>query len=54
MRSGTCSIAIAIDLERMEEAIGQIALGHTFKSRPKAEAVFDPSFLVPPAERRVN
>lgn len=44
----------AIDRERLEEAIGQIALGYTFKARPKAEAVFDASFLPPTAERRPN
>jgi len=44
----------AIDPERLEEAIGQIALAYTFKNRPKADAVFDPSFLPPAAERRAN
>jgi NitT/TauT family transport system substrate-binding protein len=44
----------AIDLERMEEAIAQIALAYTFKTKPKADAVFDASFLLPLAERRVN
>jgi NitT/TauT family transport system substrate-binding protein len=44
----------AIDPVRMEEAIAQIALAYTFKARPKVEAVFDASFLPPPAERRAN
>jgi NitT/TauT family transport system substrate-binding protein len=44
----------AIDPERMEEAIAQIALGYTFKVRPKADTVFDPSFLPPAPERRPN
>jgi NitT/TauT family transport system substrate-binding protein len=44
----------AIDPARMEEAIAQIALAHTFKARPKADAVFDASFLPPAAERRAN
>jgi NitT/TauT family transport system substrate-binding protein len=44
----------AIDPARMEEAISQIALAYTFKTRPKAESVFDASFLAPAAERRVN
>ncbi|MBX9774367.1 MAG: ABC transporter substrate-binding protein [Xanthobacteraceae bacterium] len=44
----------AIDPLRMEEAIGQIALGYSFKARPKADAVFDASFLPPQAERRAN
>ncbi len=44
----------AIDPARLEEAIGQIALGYTFKTRPKADAVFDPSFLPSTADRRTN
>jgi NitT/TauT family transport system substrate-binding protein len=44
----------AIDQARMEEALGQIALTYTFKARPTAEAVFDPSFLPPAAERRAH
>ncbi len=44
----------AIDQARMEQAIAQIALGFTFKSRPTVEAVFDPSFLPPAAERRTH
>jgi NitT/TauT family transport system substrate-binding protein len=44
----------AIDPLRMEEALGQIALGYSFKARPKADAVFDASFLPPQAERRAN
>ncbi|MPZ38916.1 MAG: ABC transporter substrate-binding protein [Rhizobiales bacterium] len=44
----------AVDPMRLKEAIGQIALGYTFKTRPTADAVFDASFLPPAAERRVN
>ena len=44
----------AVDPARLEESINQIALSHTFKARPKAETVFDASFLPPAAERRVN
>jgi NitT/TauT family transport system substrate-binding protein len=44
----------AVDPARMEEAIAQIALAHTFKARPKADAVFDASFLPPATERRAN
>lgn len=44
----------AVDLERMEAAIGQIGISYTFKARPKADAVLDTSFLPPLAERRVN
>ncbi len=44
----------AVDPARLEETINQIAMGYTFKTRPKAESVFDPSFLPPLAERRTN
>jgi NitT/TauT family transport system substrate-binding protein len=44
----------AIDPVRMEEALAQMALGYTFKARPKADAVFDATFLPPAAERRAN
>jgi NitT/TauT family transport system substrate-binding protein len=44
----------AVDMARLEESIGQIAVGYTFKGRPWAEAVFDPAFLPPLAERRPN
>ena len=44
----------AIDLDRLEESIGQIALGYTFKAKPKAKVLFDPSFLQPVADRKPN
>lgn len=44
----------AVDPVRLEEALSQMALGYTFKARPKADAVFDASFLPPAAERRAN
>ena len=44
----------AVDAARLEESIAQIALSYTFKVRPKADAVFDASFLPPVAERRAN
>lgn len=44
----------AIDPARLEDAIGQLAMGYTFKTRPKPEQVFDPSFLATLADRRVN
>jgi NitT/TauT family transport system substrate-binding protein len=44
----------AVDPARLEEAIGQIALTYPFKARPKAEAIFDPSFLPPANERRAH
>jgi NitT/TauT family transport system substrate-binding protein len=44
----------AVDFNRLEESIEQIALTYTFKARPKAEDVFDASFLPPASERKVN
>ena len=44
----------AVAPARLEEAIEQLALTHTFKAKPKPEDVFDASFLPPPAERKVN
>jgi NitT/TauT family transport system substrate-binding protein len=43
-----------VDLKRLAESIDQIALTYTFKAKPKAEDVFDPSFLPPFSERKVN
>ena len=44
----------AVDLARLEDAINQIALAYTFKAKPKAEDVFDATFLPSAADRRVN
>jgi NitT/TauT family transport system substrate-binding protein len=44
----------AVELTRLAESIDQLALVHTFKVKPKAEDVFDASFLPPADERRVN
>ena len=44
----------AIDPARLDNAINQIALAYTFKAKPKAEDVFDSTFLPPAADRRVN
>jgi NitT/TauT family transport system substrate-binding protein len=44
----------AVERTRLEEAIEQLALVQTFKAKPKPEDVFDPAFLPPAAERRVN
>ena len=44
----------AIDNARLEESINQLALTYTFKAKPKAEAIFDPSFLAPLSDRRAN
>jgi NitT/TauT family transport system substrate-binding protein len=43
-----------IDPARFEAAIGQIALTHDFKTKPRPGAVFDSSFLPPAAERAVD
>ena len=44
----------AVDNARLEESINQLALTYTFKAKPKAETVFDSSFLPPLADRRAN
>jgi NitT/TauT family transport system substrate-binding protein len=44
----------AVDPARLDEAIEQLALTYTFKAKPKAADVFDPAFLPPADERKVN
>jgi NitT/TauT family transport system substrate-binding protein len=44
----------AVDFLRLAESIDQIGLVYPFKSKPKAEDIFDPSFLPPAAQRRVH
>jgi NitT/TauT family transport system substrate-binding protein len=44
----------AVDFTRLAESIDQIGLTYTFKAKPKADDVFDASFLPPANERRVN
>ena len=44
----------AVDFPRLAESIDQIGLTYTFKTKPKAEDIFDASFLPPASERRVN
>ena len=44
----------AVDFSRLAESIDQIGLVYPFKSKPKAEDIFEPSFLPPAAERRVH
>jgi NitT/TauT family transport system substrate-binding protein len=39
---------------RLDEAIEQLAQVHNFKAKPKAQDVFDSSFLPAPSERAVN
>jgi NitT/TauT family transport system substrate-binding protein len=43
-----------ISVTRFGEAIDQIALTHTFKTKPKPEDIFDASFLPPLSERKVH
>jgi NitT/TauT family transport system substrate-binding protein len=44
----------AIDRARLEESLNQIGLTTPFKAKPKADDIFDPAFLPPAADRRVN
>jgi len=44
----------AVDNARLEEAIDQIGLVQAYKAKPKAEDIFDGSFLPPAIERKVN
>ena len=43
-----------VDMARLEQAIDQIGLVHAYKAKPKSGDVFDPAFLPPAAERKVN
>jgi NitT/TauT family transport system substrate-binding protein len=43
-----------VDPARLTESIDQIGLIYTFKAKPKAEDIFDASFLPPAQERRVH
>jgi NitT/TauT family transport system substrate-binding protein len=43
-----------VETTRLEESIDQIGLVYTFKAKPKADDIFDASFLPPADERRVN
>jgi NitT/TauT family transport system substrate-binding protein len=44
----------AIDNARLDEAIGQLALTYTFRAKPRAEDIFDATFLPPIADRKAN
>jgi NitT/TauT family transport system substrate-binding protein len=44
----------AIEVARLAESIEQTALVYTFKAKPKAEDIFDASFLPPASERRIQ
>jgi len=43
-----------VNFARFDKAIEQLALAHAFKVKPKASDIFDPAFLPPLAERKVN
>jgi NitT/TauT family transport system substrate-binding protein len=43
-----------VETSRLDASIDQIGLVYTFKAKPKADDVFDSSFLPPAAERLVN
>jgi NitT/TauT family transport system substrate-binding protein len=44
----------AVDYARLGDSIDQIGLVYTFKAKPKAQDIFDASFLPPADERKVN
>jgi len=44
----------AVDFVRLAESIDQIGLVYTFKAKPKADDIFDASFLPPADERKVQ
>jgi NitT/TauT family transport system substrate-binding protein len=43
-----------VDTEKLDKAIDQIALTYTFKSKPKADEIFDTSFLPSAADRKAK
>jgi len=44
----------AIDMGRLDKSIDQIAITYDFKNpKPKGDAIFDPSFLPPAADRKL-
>jgi NitT/TauT family transport system substrate-binding protein len=43
-----------VDNARLAAAINQIGLTYAFRAKPKASDIFDPAFLPPAAERKVN
>jgi NitT/TauT family transport system substrate-binding protein len=44
----------AVERGRLEQSLQQLALMAPFKTKPNPEDIFDPSFLPPLAERKVN
>jgi NitT/TauT family transport system substrate-binding protein len=43
-----------VDMDRLKKSIEQIGLTYSFKTKPKAEDIFDPSFLPSTGERQVQ
>jgi NitT/TauT family transport system substrate-binding protein len=43
-----------VDMDRLEKSIEQIGLTYSFKTKPKAEDIFDPSLLPSAGERQVQ
>jgi NitT/TauT family transport system substrate-binding protein len=43
-----------VEASRLDESIDQIGLVYTFKTKPKADDIFDASFLPPADERKMN
>jgi NitT/TauT family transport system substrate-binding protein len=43
-----------VETSRLDASIDQIGLVYTFKAKPKADDIFDASFLPPADQRRVN
>jgi NitT/TauT family transport system substrate-binding protein len=44
----------AVDFVRLAESIDQIGLVYTFKAKPRADDIFDASFLPPADERKAH
>ena len=43
-----------VDMGRLDKSIDQIAITYDFKNpKPKGDAIFDPSFLPPAADRKL-
>jgi NitT/TauT family transport system substrate-binding protein len=43
-----------VEASRLEASIDQIGLVYTFKTKPKADDIFDASFLPPPERRKID
>jgi NitT/TauT family transport system substrate-binding protein len=43
-----------VEASRLDESIDQIGLVYSFKTKPKADDIFDASFLPPADKRKMN